>query len=427
MQLASARWTLGTAFLVVVLYGCGQGTSAGGGGSGSGGGSGGSGGSSGGSGGASSGLTGSTGATSGAGGSGGGTGSGSGVSSSGSGSSGTSSGSGGSGAHSGSSSSGQDAGLQADPPLTAAQVMGMTATLISGQFYFTEGPVWDPNKNVLYFTDIQAHQGSTNGGAIYQLTLPNTISVFFQPDGNADGIGLDPQGNIIAAGFASRNIWRLSNGAMQTLAACSSSAKTSCYNGQEVNTPDDITSRSDGVIYFTDPTFGSGQGLPTQSFAPGMTQGVYSLTKDGMVHQYDSTSSGPNGVNLSPDEKTLYVAYTLGNSVSKFNVATDGSLSGKANFATGTSLADSMCVDRGGNVYVGTQPGLAVFSPSGAALGTISAGGQIVTNCAFGGPDQRTLFITSRGSGTLIGTPVANDSALYKVDNMPVRGIPGQN
>jgi gluconolactonase len=298
--------------------------------------------------------------------------------------------------------------------------------LVSDQFYFTEGPVWDPKQSVLYFTDINAQQNGTTG-AIYRLTLPSTIDVFLQPDGNADGLGLDRNGNILAAGFASRSVWRNSGGVRQTLGACTSPATSTCYRGQEVNTPDDVTARSDGVIYFTDPTFGSGgQGLPSQPLPLSSMQGVYRLTRDGVVHREDTTTSGPNGVNLSPDEKILYVAYTLANTVAKFNVAADGSLSGKQAFA-GASLADSMCVDAGGNLYVGTQSGLAVFNPAAKALGTISVAGQIVTNCAFGGPDQKTLFITSRAQSTLVSTPVARDSSLYKIDSMPVPGIPGQN
>jgi gluconolactonase len=319
----------------------------------------------------------------------------------------------------------KDAGKVTVGPLTFSDIG--QPVLISSQFYFTEGPVWDPMKNVLYFTDINAPQNGKPVGAVYRLTLPSTFDVLLQPDGNADGLGLDPMGNIIAAGFASRSIWRLSNGTRQTLAGCSSPAGATCYNGQEVNTPDDITARSDGVIYFTDPTFASGgQGLPTQSLPLSGSQGVYRLTLDGMVHREDATTSGPNGVNLSPDEKTLYVAYTGANTVAKFDVAADGSLSGKQTFAS-AMLADSMCVDSGGNVYVGTSSGVAVFNPQGRALGTISVAGQIVTNCAFGGSDQRTLFITSRAQSTLVGTPVANDSSLYKIDKMPVPGIPGQN
>jgi gluconolactonase len=179
------------------------------------------------------------------------------------------------------------------------------------------------------------------------------------------------------------------------------------------------------VLYFTDPTFG--QSLASGTFTLSSAQGVYRLTKDGMLHLEDSTTSGPNGINFSPDEKTLYVAYTSGNSVSKFSVAADGSLSNKAPFAS-ANLADSMCVDAGGNVYVATSGGLEVFSPAGGtALGTIAVGGDVVTNCAFGGADQSTLFITSHSQSTLIGTPTMGSSSLYKVDKMPVPGIPGQN
>jgi gluconolactonase len=145
-----------------------------------------------------------------------------------------------------------------------------------------------------------------------------------------------------------------------------------------------------------------------------------------MLHLEDTTSSGPNGINLSPDEKTLYVAYTGASQVAKFDVAADGALSNKKTFAS-ASIADSMCVDAGGNVYVGTSSGLEVVNPSGQVLGTISAAGQIVTNCAFGGADQKTLYITSRSSSTLVGTPTMGASSIYKVDNMPVPGIPGQN
>jgi gluconolactonase len=314
------------------------------------------------------------------------------------------------------------------PPLKFSDIG--TAALVPGgnQFYFTEGPVWDPAKSVLYFTDINAHQGATVGGAIVQLTLPSTFSVYLQPSGNADGIGLDPQGNIIGAGFASRDAWRLSSSkTIQVLSPCASGGGT-CYNMTEINTPDDITSRSDGVLYFTDPTFASGgQGFPTLNLALSNAQGVYRLTKDNVLHLEDSTASGPNGVNLSPDEKTAYVAYTGASLVSKFDVAADGSLSNKKTFASGLSIPDSMCVDAGGNVYVGTSGGLAVYDPTGNHLGTISAGGNIVTNCAFGASDQRTLFITARTSATLVGSPPMGGGLLYQVTNMPVPGIPGQN
>jgi hypothetical protein len=190
------------------------------------------------------------------------------------------------------------------------------AILVNNQFYWTEGPVWDPTKNVLYFTDINAPdlsqdsgdlqgadgtepdaqpggvdadrdadapeedsgedaggdggaaggQNIAPGGAIYRFTPPSTIEIFFLPDGNADGLGLDSQYNPIAAGYVSRGSWRLSTSStMEMFAPCAQGGGT-CYMSQELNTPDDITARADGVIYFTDPTFGSGaQGFPAQT------------------------------------------------------------------------------------------------------------------------------------------------------------------
>jgi sugar lactone lactonase YvrE len=317
--------------------------------------------------------------------------------------------------------SGPDVAPAIDTPLRFSEIG--SAVKVSGQFYFTEGPVWDPRNDVLYFTDINAHQGGATVGAIYTLTLPSTFAVLLEPDGNADGLGLDPAGNLIAAGYGSRSIWRLSSaGTMTTLSPCSGSQPT-CYQGQEVNTPDDIASRSDGTLYFTDPTFG--KSLAQGSFPLSGAEGVYRLTNDGVLHLEDASTDGPNGVTLSPDEKTLYVAYTSLDTVARFTVAVDGSLSQKSTFASAT-LADSMCVDARGDLFVGTAHGLEVFGPAGgAALGTIAVGGDVATNCAFGGADQTTLFITSHSPAA--GTPSAGSSSLYEVDGMPVPGIAGRN
>jgi gluconolactonase len=352
-----------------------------------------------------------------------------------------------------------DASADGAPPSPALKFSDIgTPIKVSDQFYFTEGPVWSPAAGVLYFTDINgdptgpasasdggdassgdaeaddaaagdaAPQGAWLGGVVYRFTPPSTIDVLFEPTGGADGLGLDPQGNLIAAGFASRDVWRrLASGTLQVLAPCAQGVGT-CFMGMPINTPDDITARSDGVIYFTDPTFASGgQGFPTLDLPLMNAQGVYRLTTDGVLHLEDSTTNGPNGVNLSPDEKTLYVAYTLTGTVAKFDVAADGSLSNKTMFATGATIADSMCVDSGGNVYVGTYTGLSVFDPAGQHLGVISVDGLIVTNCGFGGADQKTLFITARTSATLSGVPPLGGGSLYQIPGMPVAGIPGQN
>jgi gluconolactonase len=298
-------------------------------------------------------------------------------------------------------------------------------TLVSGQYYFSEGPVWDPKADVLYFSDMNATQDGSIGGAIYKLTLPDTIEVVLQPARNSDGLALDQHGDLLAAGFASRSIWRLKDGAPDTISPCAAPDMSTCFNDTPINTPDDVVVRSDGVLYFSDPTFGNGaQGFPMLTLPLAGAQGVYRVTTDGAVSLEDSTTDGPNGLNFSPDEKQLYVSYTATSTVARFDVAEDGALSNKTSFVSNATIADSMCVDAGGNVYVGTATGLAVYDSTGMLLGTIMAGGD-VTNCAFGGSDQKTLFITSRSLQSLV-MPVANDSYLYQIDDMPVPGIPGR-
>ncbi len=294
---------------------------------------------------------------------------------------------------------------------------------ISGQFLFTEGPVWDPAKEVLYFTDI-------NASTIYQLTLPDTIAPFLEPTQDANGLALDPQGRLIVAGFASRTIERVTGSSLQAIATS--------YQGMPLNSPDDLIARSDGVIYFTDPTFGinGSQGLSKQTQDLSF-EGVFRLTTDGTLHLEDQSMATPNGVELSPDERTLYVSFTTPGTIQQYSVADDGSLGSPESFASDVPVADSMCVDAAGNLYVASLGGVMVFDPSGGLLGSIVCAvpgvtpdgaptitAQIPTNCAFGGPDQKTLFITARAA--LGGTPVAGNASLFRVDNMPIPGLPGR-
>ena len=291
--------------------------------------------------------------------------------------------------------------------LTISQIG--TPVQISGQFLFTEGPIWDPKKQVLYFSDI-------NGNEIYQLTLPDTITTFLMPSQNANGLGLDPQGQLIVAGFRSRTIERVVGTSLNTIA--------STYQSKKLNSPDDIIARSDGVIYFTDPAFGidGSQGFTAETQELSF-QGVFRLTTDGTLHLEDQSMTTPNGVELSPDEHSLYVSFTTPGTIQKYSVAADGSLGTPVLFASGVTGADSMCVDTQGNLYVASVGGIAIFTPSGSRIGTIAMT-QIPTNCAFGGPDQKTLFITAHTAGT--GTPTAGNAALLRIDHMPIPGLPGR-
>lgn len=286
--------------------------------------------------------------------------------------------------------------------------VGMPVAMDLPPLKFPEGPVWSTKEDALYFGDI-------SGDAIYRLKLPDQLETLLQPAQHPDGLALDPDGEVVVAGFASRTLWKLEGGEMKTLA--------DTYQGKKLNSPDDLVVRSDGTIYFTDPTFGidGSQGLPS-AMAELNTQGVFRLDASGELHMDDMSQGEPNGIALSPDEKTLYVSYTIASEIDAFDVADDGALSEKRVFASSVLGADSMTVDAAGDVYVATIGGFAVFAPDGSMLGTVSVP-QATSNISFGGPDQRTLFITARDFLVTFGI---GKGTLYRIDDMPVRGIPGR-
>jgi gluconolactonase len=290
----------------------------------------------------------------------------------------------------------------------AMEAVGAPVAMDLQGLKFPEGPIWSAKEEALYFADI-------NGDAIYRLKLPNELESLVQPAGHPDGLALDPDGNLVVAGFVSRTLWKLDGKEMKTLA--------DTYQGKKLNSPDDLVIRSDGVIYFTDPTFGidGSQGLPPAT-AELNTQGVFRLDKSGELHLEDMSQTEPNGIALSPDEHTLYVSYTTGSEIDAFSVAEDGALGDKRVFASGVLGADSMTVDAAGDVYVATVSGFAVFGADGSKLGTFTVP-QATSNISFGGPDQRTLFITARDFLVVLGI---GTGSLYRIDNMPVRGIPGR-
>jgi len=178
------------------------------------------------------------------------------------------------------------------------------------------------------------------------------------------------------------------------------------------NTPNDIAIRRDGNIYITDPDF---QAPPTR---PQTQTRVYRISPTGTVSVVDATLGNPNGVTLSLDETTLYVA-TSGN-LYRYPVMADGS-TGSGTMVNGAPGSDGMVVDCAGNLYLtdGNQHRVVVLTSSGSMVGTISMGipnEANPTNVAFGGADHRRLFITTRGSG-------ANGAGLYYIDlNLP--GMP---
>jgi len=254
-----------------------------------------------------------------------------------------------------------------------------TPVLISDRFLFTEGPVWDPKAGRLLFSDIDAN-------TIYQLTLPDTSTVFRMPSDKANGLALDTKGLLLAAEHGSRSVTRrLANGTIQAVAAR--------YGGKRLNSPNDLVVRSDGTLYFTDPTFGLGADTSELGF-----MGLYRVDPQGALALEAKIDGSPNGVDLSPDEKTLYVAATFKDHLLAFDVAPGGATSNQRVFAQ-VSQPDGMAVDKDGTLYVASndpkEPAVVVLSAAGTRVGAVPLS-HGPTNCGVGGPDGMTLFITAR-------------------------------
>jgi gluconolactonase len=167
---------------------------------------------------------------------------------------------------------------------------GVRVKQMATGFQFTEGPIWFHEKKILLFSDIPANQ-------ILQLTMDGKVKVFRQPSGNSNGLTRDRQGRLIACEHGNRRVTRTENNGSLTVLADS-------FQGNRLNSPNDVVVKRDGSIYFTDPPYGI---QPAQQEQP--IQGVYRLLPDGgdlkvVARDFDR----PNGLAFSQDEKKLYVA-----------------------------------------------------------------------------------------------------------------------
>jgi gluconolactonase len=267
---------------------------------------------------------------------------------------------------------------------------------VAGGFVFTEGPVWSPdggllfsspNTNVIYrwnpsgrVTPFRAKSGYTGAD----------IGRFTQPGSN--GLTFDPQGRLTICQHGNRRVVRVEPHGNVTVLA-------DRFEGQRLNSPNDLVYRSDGMLFFTDPPFGLPGvfGDPDKELA---FSGVFAA-RDGEVRLVTDELEGPNGLAFSPDERYLYVGnwdperkvvmrYELGDD--------DGVIGSSVLFdmtgAPGEDAIDGLKVDQRGNVYVCGPGGIWIVSPGGAHLGTLQLP-ESPHNLAWGDGDGRTLYVTA--------------------------------
>jgi sugar lactone lactonase YvrE len=269
---------------------------------------------------------------------------------------------------------------QVSPDFWKVVDKGAKVEKVAGGFQFTEGPVWNP-AGFLLFSDIPANQ-------IVKYVPGAAPGVFRTPSGNPNGLTYDRSGRLLMCEHSNRRVTRLeADGTLSVLAGS--------YDGKTLNSPNDIVVRSDGTIYFTDPPFGIPEGQKKElSF-----QGVYKISPGGKLTLLAQDFDRPNGIALSPDEKTLYIDDSTRLHVRAFDVASTGSIS-KGRIlcelkASRPGVPDGLKVDREGNLYVTGPGGVWVFDKTGKHLGTIVMP-ELPANLAWGDDDFRTLYMTAR-------------------------------
>lgn len=269
------------------------------------------------------------------------------------------------------------------PDLEFAQIGA--PELIADGFLFTEGPVWNRSEGYLLFSDIA-------GDTIYKWIPPATFEIYRRPSYNSNGLAYDMNGCLLAAEHGGRRVSRQnSDGSLVAIA--------DNYQGKKLHSPNDIAVRSDNTIYFTDPPFGLGRRLPELNF-----MGLYRLDPAGKMTLEGEYNQYLNGLALSPDEKTLYLALTAADEILAMDVAADGSTSNVRSFAM-VPYPDGMAVDLAGNLYITGENGVEVFKPDSTPLGTIRTDRQ-PANCAFAGPEGKWLLITARDSLYRVEVPI---------------------
>ena len=297
-----------------------------------------------------------------------------------------------------------------DPAFDAIIPKDAKIEVLAGGFDWTEGPVWIKDGGYLLFSDIPKNM-------IWKWSEKEGLKEHLKPSGytgtakftgkepGSNGLTLDKNGSLILCQHGDRKLARLEkDGKFSTL--------VDKFDGKRLNSPNDLVFAKNGDLYFTDPPYG----LPGMMKDPGKEldfQGVYRLKPTGEVTLLTKEMSRPNGIGLSPDEKTLYVANSDPDLAiwKAFPINADGTLGAgkvihdatadvKANPNKG--LPDGLKVDQKGNIFATAVNGVYVFNPAGKLIGKIVTNDK-TANCGFG-DDGTTLYLTTNDKLTRVKT-----------------------
>lgn len=285
-------------------------------------------------------------------------------------------------------------GLQTDRYLGEATI---AATVMNAKV-FTEGPVATADGDVL-FTNVPAQQILKYSHSSKMLTVVREKSNF------ANGLAFDNAGHLIACEGGTDDRGRVTRTDLKT---GESTVLAESYAGKPLGAPNDLCLDSRGRIYFTSRS-------ADQTAAN--VNSVYRIDTDGKLSRVVGAPDidMPNGIEVTADDKLLYLVESDGRAersrcIRRYELQTDGSVRNGdilINFSPGRS-GDGLCLDRDGNLYIAaglhqtrgtsetlaTKPGIHVVTPAGELVGYVSTPEDTITNCTFGGPELRTLFVT---------------------------------
>ncbi len=307
-------------------------------------------------------------------------------------------------------------GARSDPPASrAASSMlipgGSKPSRIADGLKWSEGPVWISDGGFLLFSDVPNNR-------IYRWTEKSGASIFLEPSGGtitkgfrepgSNGLKRGPAGSIIMADQGNRAI------ALLDLRTRAKRLLVERYRGNRLNSPNDVAVGPDGSIWFTDPPYGL-EGLDASPLKEQDANGVYRLAPDGRLTRIESRLAFPNGLAFVPDGRTLYVSNSDPKNpvIMKYRLSRDGRILSRSLFvdysaaakAGKPGLPDGMTVDEHGNLWATGPGGVHILSPVGREIGLIRHH-KAISNCTFGGPDGRTLFMTASDQVLALRTSV---------------------
>jgi gluconolactonase len=278
------------------------------------------------------------------------------------------------------------------PEIPGVVAAGTKVQVIKEGFQGTEGPIALPDGSLI-FTE-------TNANRITRIDKDNNVSAFLENTNGSNGLAFDSKGRLISV---QTTPGQTKIGVIYPKG--SEAVLTDSFEGKPFGRPNDLVVDKKGGVYFTDPGPNAQPGTTPPS--PPLPPAVYYVPAGGRAMKVADGIERPNGVQLSRDEKTLFVNNTSGEYLLAFDIQPDGSVKNRRNFAkyegatrsgSGVSSgADGLALDSQGRVYVAASTGVQVFNAQGQHLGTIPLS-RAPQNLAFAGAGKKTLYVVGRGA-----------------------------